>query len=114
MAIYKLAMQKVMMPYHYLSSTGLEADHTASVNDKAVDERGNPKSALVAIDIREDRLLYQNDSDYNLLSDEEKANAFYVTDDAALNRLIHFGALESVEKAPQQEQKSDEKASKKK
>lgn len=109
--IYRMVMQKIMLPYHYLASTGLEAKHYTPNAEKEVDAQGNPKSALVALDKRDNRLLYQTAEDYDLLTEEEQFNAFYNTDSAALDRMLHFGAVEEVNRTPAPQQEDEKKSS---
>lgn len=96
MALYKLVQERVLVPYYYLASNGMEAKHDTDSNVLAVDERGNSKSAIATLERTQGRIIYQDQADFDSLSEEEQANAFYTFDEAALNRYLDKGAIEEV------------------
>jgi hypothetical protein len=97
MALYKQTVQALLFPYQYLESTGAEANHLDKDEDKAVNERGKPKTEYASLWQNQNRIIYENKSDYDKLSDEDKATAFWATDPAAVKRYEEKGAIEKIE-----------------
>lgn len=86
MAIYKVAADRVLLPYKYLADSGLPADHDTDDADLAVDERGRPKTSIATV--RRGTFVYQTKADYGKLTDEQKGNSFYCDNKHAVNRLV--------------------------
>lgn len=97
MALYKMVDEALLFPFQYIESTGLEANHLTKDEDKAVNERGKPKTEYASLWKGQGRLLYESKADYDKLSDADKAKAFWLTDSNLLARYLDKGAIEKVE-----------------
>jgi len=95
MSVYKVAKDRTSFPLHYLAGTGKyatpadDAAHTSgggSNSPLAVDERGNPK--VVYELVNKGGLVYNTQADFDALSDDEKRIAYYVFDQATLDRYL--------------------------
>lgn len=97
MAIYQFnpatKHQALLFPYQFLAANGAEARHDTTAADKAVDERGTPKKEYALITRRENRLLYENATDWGNLSADEKTRAFWASDSALLTRYTNKGVI---------------------
>jgi hypothetical protein len=97
MALYRQKEQALLFPFQYEESTGKEATHATKDEDKAVNERGKPKTEFANLWQGQGRILYENKSDFDKLSDADKENAFWASDSAALKRYEDKGAVEKIE-----------------
>ncbi len=93
MAIYSVVQEVLLFPYTYLESTGDEAKHDTAEEDLAVDERGNPKREYAAIKKSEGRLLYEDSTDWDKLTNAEKEKAFYASNPGILSRYVAGDAV---------------------
>jgi hypothetical protein len=97
MALYKQTVEVLLFPYQYLESTGQEAGHLTNNDDKAVNDRGKPKTEYINLWQGQNRLLYESKADFDKLSDSDKATAFWAHDSNVLAHYESKGALEKVE-----------------
>lgn len=97
MAVYKVVQERVLLPYQYLENTGEEASHDTDAKTLAVNERGNPETAVATLERRTGRLIYQTKTDFGKLDEDEQASAFYAHDKYSVNRLEKKGAIEKVD-----------------
>lgn len=98
MAIYRVAKEVVLLPYKYTEGGGLEANHETPESELAVNERGNPETAIGTITRESGRLVYTDAADFDKLTDEEKENAFYTDQTSAVQRMANKGSLVEVER----------------
>lgn len=100
MAVYKQVSERLLLPYHYIAASGMEANHDTNADALSVNERGNPETAIVTLEKRNDRVIYQSAADFDSLSEEEQASAFYAFDEYSVNRMERKGAIEKVSDTP--------------
>ncbi len=101
MAIYKMVEETLLFPYTFVEATGAEAKHDTSKDDLAVNERGKPKTEYANLRRNQTRYLYETKADFEKMSDADKANAFYASDQRMLNRYADKGAIEKVDYSKQ-------------
>ncbi len=98
MAIYRFnpntKHEIVLVPYQYIAATGNEARHNTPLADKAVDERGNPKTEYSLVRRSENRLLYTAAADYDTtMTADQRSRALWVPSAAPLDRFVAKGSL---------------------
>jgi pyruvate/2-oxoglutarate dehydrogenase complex dihydrolipoamide acyltransferase (E2) component len=108
MAIYKQVQERMLQPYHYLSSNGMEAKHDTPEEDLAKDSLGSLSVAYGELEKRNDRLIYTEASDLDLMSEVEQDKAFYAFDEASVNRMLRLNAIAEVDRdsAPSEEEEA--------
>lgn len=98
MAAYKVEQAYFLTPNYVKEHGGAIADHTVVEDDLAVNERGRP---IVAYNpVEHGTIVYSDAESFDLLDDEQKANARYVPDEELLaEQSDRFGALSRLETA---------------
>src|SRR5215213_9399361 len=94
---YRVKDERLIAPHRYTESTGAIADHSTSEDELAVNERGAPLEAFRIVGKGD--ILYQDEADYNSLSDEDKAGAgelLLTVNKRYLNEQESFGSIENL------------------
>ncbi len=84
----------LLFPFQYLAVNGAEARHDTVIGDKAVDERGTPKTEYALIKRNENRIFYDAAADYDALTADQKSRAFWLYGNTGLrDRYINRGVI---------------------